>query len=171
MKRLLLLRHAKSDWSAALPDHMRQLNQRGRKAATRMGQYIQAEGLTPDKVLVSPATRAAETWRRVAASLDPAPEVEQIEALYDFGGGTSLLDVIRDHGGTAATLMLVGHNPSMEGLASLLSGSGSHKAMTAMARKYPTAALAVIDFEIDDWKEVSPSNGILARFTRPKELT
>ena len=170
MKRLLLLRHAKSDWSVALPDHLRQLNPRGQQAATRMGRFIQDEGLTPERVLCSPATRAAETWRLVQPSLNPPPQVETIETLYDFGGGNALLSAIRSHGGDANSLMLVGHNPAMEGLADMLSGSGDPDALASLARKYPTAALAVIDFDIDNWEDIEPSIGTLVSFTRPKEL-
>lgn len=170
MKRLLLLRHAKSDWSTALPDHQRQLNPRGQQAAARMGRYIQDEALAPDKVLCSPATRAAETWRLVQPSLSDAPEANYIDAIYDFGSGTGLLEVVREHGADAATLMLVGHNPSIEGLAGLLSGSGDEDALANLARKYPTAGLAVIDFELADWRDLTPSSGNLKRFVKPKEL-
>ena len=170
MRRLLLLRHAKSDWSVALPDNERQLNPRGRKAADRMGRYIQCEGLAPDKVLCSPAFRAAETWRLVQPCLKSKPKVEHIEALYDFGSGTALLDIIRQSGGDAQTLMLVGHNPSVEGLANLLVGTGDPAALAGLQRKYPTAALAVIDFEIVAWHEIAPSTGTLTSFIRPKKL-
>lgn len=170
MKRLLLLRHAKSDWSSALPDHQRQLNQRGQQAAARMGRYIADQELIPDKVLCSPATRASETWRLVQPALSGAPEANYIDAIYDFGSGTSLLDVLREHGGDADTLMLVGHNPSIEGLAGLLSGTGDEAALASLARKYPTAGLAVIEFEFADWQEISPASGNLQRFVRPKEL-
>jgi len=170
MKRLLLLRHAKSDWSSALPDHQRQLNPRGQQAAARMGRYIADEGLSPDKVVCSPATRAAETWHLVQPALSNAPEADYIDAIYDFGSGTSLLEVIREHGGDAGTLMLVGHNPSIEGLAGLLSSSGNEDALASLARKYPTAGLAVIDFEFADWQEINPGSGNLLRFVRPKEL-
>lgn len=170
MKRLLLLRHAKSDWSSALPDHQRQLNLRGQQAAARMGRYIADEDLNPDKVLCSPATRATETWRLVQQSLSADLEACYLDAIYDFGSGTSLLDVLREHGGDAQTLMLIGHNPSIEGLAGLLSGTGDETALASLARKYPTAGLAVIDFEFADWQEVNSGSGNLQRFVRPKEL-
>ena len=170
MKRLLLLRHAKSDWSSALPDHQRQLNPRGQQAAARMGRYIQDEGLNPDKVLCSTAARAAETWRLAQPGLSAAPEANYIDAIYDFGSGTSLLEIIREHGGDADTLMLIGHNPSIEGLAGLLTASGDTDALASLARKYPTAGLAVIDFEFADWQELGPACGNLQRFVRPKEL-
>ena len=170
LKRLLLLRHAKSDWSVNVPDNQRQLNKRGRKAAERMGRYIREEGLIPDRVLCSPAARATETWRLAQSHLDPAPEIEFVETLYDFGSGTNLLDVIRHYGDGADRLMVVGHNPSLEGLASLLTRTGKQEALTAMHSKYPTAALAVIDFEFERWRDVAPASGILVSFTRPREL-
>ena len=170
MKRLLLLRHAKSDWSSALPDHQRQLNPRGQQAAARMGRYIADEHLNPDKVLCSPATRAAETWRLVHQSLSANLEASYLDAIYDFGSGTSLLDILREHGGDAQTLMLIGHNPSIEGLASLLSGTGDETALASLARKYPTAGLAAIEFDFEDWQEINAGSGNLQRFVRPKEL-
>ncbi len=170
MRRLLLLRHAKSDWSTALPDRDRQLSARGRNAAARMGRYIDDEDLIPDLVLYSPATRAAETWSLVRGALSRQPETRTCEELYDFGGGTALLDVIRQHGGSAHSLMLIGHNPSMEGLAGLLMVPSGSAREAAMARKYPTAALAEIHFDQDDWSSIAPATGRLVRFVRPKQL-
>ena len=170
MRRLLLLRHAKSDWSMNLPDIERQLNQRGQQSAPRMGQYIAENNLTPDRVLCSPATRASQTWQLVHKSLPAAPNAEYIDELYDFGSGNAFLNVIRRKAGDAQSLMIVGHNPSMEGLADLLSATGDEYALKRMAHKYPTAALAVIDFDFDDWSKIAPQTGTLTRFVRPKDL-
>jgi phosphohistidine phosphatase len=170
MKRLMLLRHAKSDWSAAVPDHDRQLNQRGREAADRMGRYIADSSLIPDRILCSTALRAVETLSLVQPHLTPAPDVIKLAEIYNFGTGTGLLDVIRQNGGDAATLLLIGHNPAIEGLADLLSGTGDEEAMNQLAIKYPTAGLSVITLDISDWEQIEPSCGHLASFVRPKQL-
>ena len=170
MKRLLLLRHAKSDWSMNLPDEQRQLNRRGSTTAPQMGEYMVREGLIPDKVLCSPAVRASETWRLVSKALPPDLRADYVEALYDLSTGANFVDLIALMGGNAQTLLIIGHNPSMEGLARILCASGEKWGLKRMARKYPTAALAVIDFGFDDWSEIAPQTGILERFIRPKDI-
>ncbi len=170
MRRLLLLRHAKSDWSMNLPDDQRQLSPRGRAAAPVMGQYMADNDLVPDRVLCSPAVRAAETWIMASKALPSSLTAEYVEDLYDFSTGASFIDVIQEHGGKADTLLLVGHNPSMEGLAHLLCASGDEWGMIRMDRKFPTAALAVIDLPIDDWADLAPQTGHLERFIRPKDV-
>ena len=170
MCRLLLLRHAKSDWSVNLPDDQRQLNKRGRKTAPVMGKYMAKNNLVPDLVLCSPAVRASETWRLASKALPDGIEVKYVDAIYDFSGGSGLVEHLRRLGGDAKTLLVVGHNPSMEGLAHLLVSSGDPESLEQMSRKYPTAALAVIDFHFDNWSRLAPSSGHLERFVRPKDL-
>ncbi len=153
-----------------LPDDERQLNKRGKKAAPLMGRYMAEQGLVPDRVLCSPAVRASETWRLASKALPECPEAEYIDGLYDFSSGSSFVELIRQHGGDAETLLLVGHNPSMEGLAHLLCSSGDTVGLERMSHKYPTAALAVIDFHFDNWTRLAPSSGHLERFVRPKDV-
>jgi len=81
--------------------------------------------------------------------------------------------VIATAGATPArvgALMLVGHNPALEDAARLLAGAGDARALAAMRRKYPTAAVAELSFEVDRWSDVSRDTGYLARFVRPKDL-
>lgn len=169
--RLMLLRHAKSDWSANLPDKERQLNQRGRAAAPRMGEYMAESGLVPDRVLCSPAVRASETWTLVHKALPDAPRAEYLEELYDFGSGSTFVRIIREHAGNSKCVLVVGHNPWMEDLAGLLAACGHERQLARMTRKFPTAALAVIDFDFDDWSNLAPQTGRLHRFVRPKDLS
>lgn len=170
MLRLLLLRHAKSSWSdAGLSDRERPLNGRGRKSARIMGEYMRKEDLIPAAVLASPARRAQETLEIVAQTFT-ARRVETIDALYDFGDGHELLDVIHAQGDTATPLMLVGHNPSIEGLAEMLVGAGDKAMREELARKYPTAGLAVIDFKGRSWSRIAPGTGKLMRFVKPRAL-
>jgi phosphohistidine phosphatase len=169
--RLLLLRHAKSDWSqSGLADRDRPLAKRGRDAAKVIAGYIRQQQLAPDRVLSSPATRTRQTVSVVLDIIGTSPKIVFDETLYDFGSGERLLAAIRNEGGDAATLMLVGHNPAIERLAALLAGTGDTALMAAMTRKFPTAALAVLDFETRAWSAVKPGKGTLTAFVTPKGL-
>jgi phosphohistidine phosphatase len=171
MIRLLLLRHAKSDWSdAGLADRDRPLSRRGRESAPVTGGYMRERELVPDLVLSSPATRTRETLRLVLDKIGRSPRILFDEALYDFGSGARLLEAIREHGGDARTLMLVGHNPALQQLASMLAGAGEPELLALMERKFPTAALAVIDFEATSWNAIRQGKGTLAAFVTPKGL-
>jgi phosphohistidine phosphatase len=172
MIRLLLLRHAKSSWEEQdRGDRDRQLSDRGKEAATMIGAYMRKMRLIPDLVLCSPATRAVDTWELVLDQVRSAPEVLSDEAVYDFGDGSRLLDSLRSKGGKAKTVLIVGHNPSIERLAQSLIGSGSDKLRAKLVKKYPTGALTVIDFTASDWKSLKGSDGRLLSFTRPKDLS
>jgi phosphohistidine phosphatase len=171
MIRLLLLRHAKSDWSdAGLDDRDRPLSKRGRESAPVIAGYMREMELAPDLVLSSPATRTRQTLSLVLDKLGRSPEIVFDEALYDFGSGARLLEAITEHGGDAKTLMLVGHNPAVQQLASMLAGTGEPELMAAMEGKFPTAALAVIDFEAEAWSAIKAGKGTLAAFVTPKGL-
>ena len=93
-----------------------------------------------------------------------------VDALYDFGDGGNLLGAIRKRGGNAQTLMLVGHNPSLEELAKKLIGTGHSALREKLEGKFPTAALAVIAFPDGGWDQLSEATGELTRFIRPKDL-
>lgn len=168
MRRLLLLRHAKSDRPAGVPDIDRPLDARGREAAPRMGAYLASEGLHPDLALVSPAKRTRETWEAVAASLGAVP-AQIVETIYE-APPASLLEAVRAAPDSAETLILVGHNPGMEALADRLVGAGPRAARSRLAQGFPTAALAVIEFDADSWGAID-GDGRLERFVRPKDLS
>ena len=102
--------------------------------------------------------------------LDYDPEVRLVDGLYNFGDGTGLLHIIQQIGTECSELMIIGHNPSLENLAVKLAGSGRSADLKDMARKYPTAALAIIEFEGDDWADIRAGKGRLHSFTRPKAL-
>ena len=171
MLQLMLLRHAKSNWSkAALADLDRPLNDRGKRAASVMGRYMVTRGFIPDLVLCSPATRARDTWKRVAAEIEtPTPTLID-QRIYDFGNGEILLDCIHLQAAGAKSLLLIGHSPSIEGLAQTLAATGDEKLRRRLANKYPTCGLAVITVNVPDWAAVSPGSGTLVRFVRPKDI-
>ena len=166
MKTLYLLRHAKSSWDdASLDDFDRPLSGRGRKAAPLVGKHMAEQGWQPDLALVSPAVRARDTWQLVSAEL-PAPVETRFEPPIYMADPEALLALLRD---TAAPgpVILVGHNPGLEDLASLLAGPGSDpQARARMAEKYPTAALA--RFQV---AALEPGGAALTDFVRPKDLT
>lgn len=118
---LILLRHAKSDWSASVPDVDRPLAERGRAQAPRAGHWLANHASRIDLAIVSPALRARETWELVSAQLTPPPPTRFDERVY-AASADELLDVVREVPDDARTVVLVGHNPGMEHLASLLAG-------------------------------------------------
>jgi phosphohistidine phosphatase len=172
MLRLLLFRHAKSSWTdPGLDDQDRPLNPRGLKSAPLVGRFMRTQKLVPDLVLCSPARRARETWKLAAAELRSAPRLLMEDTLYDFGNGGRILDAVRAKADTAKSVMVVGHNPSIERLAQRLIGKGDAKLRKRLNEKFPTGALAVISFETDDWGNIEDGKGTLAYFVRPRDLT
>jgi len=114
MKRLILLRHAKSSWeSDAVNDHSRPLNDRGRSEAPLLGPRLTERGCQPDLVLCSDATRARETWELAQSTMDPKPPVELERRLY-LAGPHQVREVLTERDDAAETLLLVGHNPGWE---------------------------------------------------------
>jgi phosphohistidine phosphatase len=171
MLTLMLLRHAKSDWpKGGQADIDRPLNERGERAAKLMGRYMGDNGLLPDLALCSPARRTKQTCELAMKELATIPEVRFEQDIYSFSDGSALLKCLRRNGGAAQTVLLVGHNPAIAGLALKLAGMGDDRLHAQISEKYPTAALAVITFEIDDWAALAEGAGTLLRFVRPRDL-
>lgn len=168
MRRLMLLRHAKSDRPPGVADFDRPLNGRGRKAAPRMGAYLAAEKLRPDHVVVSPACRTRETWEPVREALGGL-DATLVEAIYE-APAEALLEVIRSAPEAAACLLLIGHNPGLQDLATTLIGTGPRDLRNRLDLEFPTAALVIVDFDLDDWRDVAPGTGRIERFVAPKDL-
>ena len=170
MRSLLLLRHAKSSWDdPALDDFDRPLAARGLRAAPAMGAEIARCGWAPDAALVSPATRAAETWDNAAAEFEGRVETVFERRIY-LATSETLLDIARSAPAAAETIIMIGHNPGMEDFAASLAGPGSDKAALArMLEKFPTAALARFAFD-GAWTALAPGAAQLTHFIRPREL-
>ncbi len=165
--RLWLLRHAKSSWDEpGLDDRDRPLAPRGERSADRMSDYLLAEGIRPDVVLCSSALRTRETLARVLPALGPDLEIHIEPALYTFDAGSLLERVRAIPDGVSA--MLIGHNPAMQELAIRLAARGD--GLDTLAQKYPTGALAELEFPAGSWHEVGPATGELTRFVVPREL-
>jgi len=169
MKTLLLLRHAKSSWSnPAARDHDRRLTTRGHQAATSMGGLLRQNGLVPELAVVSSARRARETWERVLRELGAAPAARTEDRLY-MAEAPTLLRLVQGLPVAADTVLLIGHNPGLERFAAQLAGSADGDARQRMAKKFPTAALAVLRFDLTDWAGVKPGGGRLGAFFTPRE--
>jgi phosphohistidine phosphatase len=170
MIELLLLRHAKSAWDRpGVDDHERDLAPRGEAAAPRVGELIAASGLVPDLVLCSTAVRARRTWELVVDRLPAAPKVRLRREIY-LAAPETMLKLVQAEGGSARRALLVGHNPGMHAFARRLAGSGDAKLRARLAEKFPTAALARIAFDLDDWRGLAPGKGELRGFWRPRDL-
>ena len=173
MRRLLLLRHAKTEVDAPSGrDIDRRLDARGRDDAALMGQWLGKQERVPDLVLVSTATRAQQTWEIVAAELARAtitPKAIHLDVLYG-AGPAELLDQVQVEGLSAATVMVVAHNPGLHELGFALAASGDSAARTALTDNLPTGAIATLDFSTHDWSDVHFRSGHLASFVSPKSL-
>jgi phosphohistidine phosphatase len=162
MLRLLLLRHAKSDWNhPGLRDHDRPLARRGLRDAPRMGRYLREQGLVPAAALVSTARRARTTAElALEAAGAPAGTLHLVPDLY---GSTAdeIVEIVAGEGGSSSPLLVVAHNPGMEDLAARLLGRYEH---------FPTAALLSASLAAPDWAGFSPARATADTLVRPREL-
>lgn len=170
MRRLLLLRHAKTEPAApGHEDRTRALIERGRKDAGKIGAYMETHALVPDRVVLSPAKRVQETWKHMTSALKRAPGATTNEQIY-AATPHDVLGVILSAPVTAHSLLIVGHNPALQDVALMLVASGDIDAREKLHEKLPTAGLVIIDFPFDDWSKLHPQSGRLERFITPKLL-
>lgn len=161
MKTLFILRHAKSSWeNAGLTDFERPLNERGLKTAPLMGELMKKNQFQPELILSSPAKRAEQTARLVKESSNLGGEIQFDERIYE-ASPSRLLEVISEQNEQAESLILVGHNPGLEGLVKFLTGE---------SEPMPTAALAVVDLDTDRWSGLNSESGSLRVLIRPKDF-
>jgi phosphohistidine phosphatase len=164
-RRLVLIRHAKAAQGGI--DVERPLAERGIVDAAAIGRWLAERSLVPDRVVVSPARRASQTWQLAAAALGAVAEAVVDERMYDNTLG-DLLRVVRDSPPDVWTLALVGHNPSIAELASVLDDRhGESSARREMAQKYPTSGIAVFELGIE-WAQVDFGTGTLRQFAAPR---
>jgi phosphohistidine phosphatase len=178
MHRLMLLRHAKSDWSSSsgTPDMVRPLNARGEAAARLMGGYMARHRLIPQRVLCSPAQRTRETWAGISAQWGDDVEVAFEELLY-AATPQAILSVIKAQGdardeakAAVRILLVIGHNPGLQEAAELLIAAGDVSLRERLREKFPTSALAVIDFAADRWNRIHNRSGRLDRYVTPRSI-
>jgi phosphohistidine phosphatase len=165
MRRLILMRHAKSSWDEpTLKDHLRPLNDRGRRSATLVGEWLRDHGPPPDHALVSDAVRARQTWDGAAAIIGAAP-AQAVADLYAAGPDT-MLRVLRQ-APDVPTVLMIGHQPGIGAFGRALLRDPPEDKRFA---KYPTAATSVIAFDVPAWSEVDWQRGVLEAFVVPREL-
>jgi phosphohistidine phosphatase len=162
LRRLIVLRHAKSDWDSDAPsDHRRPLNARGRRDSPRIGRRIAELGWEPDIVLASDAVRTVETWRRMADAFD---DVElQLRPSFYLAGPTAVREALAELPDGVRTAMVVGHNPGWEGLVAELGGR---------AVKVTTANAVLMTTDAPSWEAACARLGqwTIAHHLRPKDL-
>jgi phosphohistidine phosphatase len=146
-RNLLLLRHAKSDWDdPSLADHDRPLAPRGAKAVGRLREYLAGSGYRPDVVLCSSSRRTVDTLDGIRAALPKRARIDVVDELY-LAGPDTLLQLLRGLDGKVHDAMVIGHNPGLEDLATLLAGSGDAGLRAQLAAKFPTGAVAALSFD------------------------
>jgi phosphohistidine phosphatase len=161
MKKLLLLRHAKSSWAdASLPDFERPLNERGQRSAPLIGKFMRQRKIQPDLIICSPARRTRETIALVLEAAGIQTETRYDERIYE-ATTSRLIEIISEIEDDKREVMLVGHNPGFENLLERLTGQ---------AERMPTAALAMVILNADTWSEAAAKGGYLEEFVKAKEL-
>jgi phosphohistidine phosphatase len=171
-RRLILLRHAKSDWPDGVPDHERPLGDRGRVEAPLAGRWLAERGFVPDVALVSSAVRTRQTWDLVAAELESAAGAEVPARVEDDLYDAAVWDVLvllRTLPEDVGTAVVVGHNPGTERLALLLDdGTGPSDDRQRMAGKFPTSAIAVLGLQVPGWGGLDAQTARLEAFHVPR---
>lgn len=164
--RLILTRHAKSNWDDPLnDDHSRPLSPRGIQAASAIGHWLADKGYVPDLVLCSTARRTRQTWELIETEIKSTADVTFDRALY-LSSPDAMLNVLHN-AGTANTVMVLGHNPGT-GLAA--AGLAVRVPAHAQFNRHPTCATTVLDFDASDWKDVGWHGGSVVDFVVPRDL-
>lgn len=151
-------------------DFDRALNERGRRGAALMARHIANHGISWNKVVASPATRVRETIDSAIEAVNTVPPIIWDDRVY-LAPSETLIDVLREHGGDADSVLLCGHNPGLHELVfDLVRDEGADPLLERIAGKFPTAAFAVLELDIDDWGELALHCGRLVHVARPRDL-
>lgn len=170
MKRLCVLRHAKSSWDdPKLDDFNRPLNERGWKAARRMGRELKHRGMRFDYVLASTAARVRETIDGLEDKFAFNAEIHFEPAMYGASEAV-LLSLVRALPETVRAPLLVGHNPGLERLLIELTHDDDAGLRDEIGGKYPTGAFAVVELPVQRWGDVAPGSGQIVELILPKDL-
>ena len=171
MKSLGLFRHAKSDWhDARARDFDRPLNARGRKGAKVMARHIADFGRKWEHVIASPAVRVAETIELGAKEIGQVVPVNWDRRIY-LASSATLLDLLHEQDGDPASILMIGHNPGLEDLIfDLVPDDGSSPLRDVVEEKFPTAAFAVLELDIDHWADAHEGCARLVHLMRPRDL-
>jgi phosphohistidine phosphatase len=164
-RRLILLRHAKSDWPD-VPDRERPLAKRGRRDAPRIGRWLHEHGYQPDVVVCSVARRARQTWDLVAPELGGSPAVRFEPRAY-AASAQNLLYLVQELPSRYQTALLIAHNPGLSDLASSLAAPATTDNGPRPGISLPTAAVAILEFQ-GDWPALTPGQARLIAHTTPR---
>ena len=174
MKTVIVLRHAKSNWSdAALRDFDRGLNDRGYRAAGVMGRWAARKPLRFDAIIASPAVRVVETLKQFREAYGDGPEPTFDRRVY-LAAGATLAEILSETDESASTVLLLGHSPGLEEFILAAVPEENRSALRdSVEVKFPTAALAILDFDVANWSclgEHSAGKAKLRAFVRPRDL-
>ncbi|AVH60142.1 MULTISPECIES: SixA phosphatase family protein [Streptomyces] len=167
LRRLVVLRHAKSAWAAGVADHERPLAPRGRRDAPAAGRALAASDCLPDLALCSTALRARETWELAAEQWGTPPPVRVDRRLY-AADVPELLEVLREVPDQVGTLLLIGHNPGLAALVLELAGDGLDDTLDRVRTKFPTSAVAVLAWHGGGWPELVGGTALLTDVIVPR---
>jgi phosphohistidine phosphatase len=167
-RRLVVLRHAKSDWPAGVADHDRPLGRRGVRDSAAVGQWLAENGDAPDLVWCSTALRTRQTWEQVGDKLSKECEVRFEDAVYD-ASLDDLLGVLRRTPKKTGQVLLVGHNPGVQDLVLAIANRSSDDARALAETKFPTSGLAVLDID-GEWSDLGAgaTTATLSAFVVPR---
>jgi phosphohistidine phosphatase len=171
MKRLIILRHAKSGWDVPVArDYDRPINDRGQRASVAMGEYVKQTGLQIDSIVASPAIRVSETLDLFVPAAGLTLETHWDRRIY-LASSASLIEVLHDIPDHADNVMMAGHNPGLEDLIlELVPDDGTSAARDIVEDQFPTAAIAVLDIPVDRWTDVGKPVAALTTLTRPRDI-
>lgn len=166
-KFLLIMRHAKSDWSEhGQSDFDRDLNERGTKAAPQMGNFLKESGFSPSTIISSPAKRAHRTTNLVVESAGLSTDIVHLNRSFYFGLAEDYHTALQEISSTTRIAMVVGHNPLVENFIGLMCNGVSSSLL-----QMPTAGIACIEFYGEHWNEFNPGSGRLKWFMIPKLIS
>ncbi|MGP4090011.1 SixA phosphatase family protein [Streptomyces sp. KR55] len=167
LRRLVVLRHAKSAWPPDVADHERPLAPRGRRDAPAAGRALVEADCLPDLALCSTAARARQTWELASAQWGTPPPVRHDSRLYG-ADVPDLLAVVHEVPPEVETLLLIGHNPGLEELVLALAGDGLDDALDRVRVKFPTSAIAVLAWHGSGWHTLAPGRALLTAMIVPR---
>ncbi|MER8008088.1 histidine phosphatase family protein [Streptomyces sp. NPDC094149] len=167
LRRLVVLRHAKSAWPVGVPDHERPLAPRGRRDAPAAGRALAEADCLPDLALCSTAVRALQTWELASAQWGTPPPVRRDARLY-AAEPVDLLEAVHEVSPEVETLLLIGHNPGLEELVLTLAGDGLDDTLDEVRTKFPTSAIAVLAWRGTTWRTLAPGMALLTSMIVPR---
>ncbi|MFD1657313.1 SixA phosphatase family protein [Streptomyces caeni] len=167
LRRLVVLRHAKSAWPAGVPDHERPLTPRGRRDAPAAGRALAEADCLPDLALCSTAVRARQTWELASGQWGTPPPVRLQPRLY-AADVPDLLGCVREVPAAVRSVLLVGHNPGLTDLVLTLAGDGLDDTLERVRARFPTSAIAVLAWHGGTWEALAPGTALLTDVIVPR---